>query len=93
MFKKLKFNNIKITKTTQIDTVANVSDNTVLNVDEDGDGKYDLVYKAEANGYGEIVDYSYILYIVIGAVSAIALLVLVLVIRSKIKKRKLSKTK
>lgn len=88
-----KFNNIKITKTTQIDTVANVSDNTVLNVDEDGDGKYDLVYKAEANGYGEIVDYSYILYIVIGAVSAIALLVLVLVIRSKIKKRKLSKTK
>lgn len=88
-----KFNNIKITRTTQIDTVANVSDNTVLNVDEDGDGKYDLVYKAEANGYGEIVDYSYILYIVIGAVSAIALLVLVLVIRSKIKKRKLSKSK
>lgn len=88
-----RFNNIKITKNTQIDTVANVSDNSVLNVDEDGDGKYDLVYKAEANGYGEIVDYSYILYIVIGSVSVIALLILVLLIRSKIKKRKLSKIK
>ena len=88
-----KFNNIKITRNTQIDTVANVSDKTVLNVDEDGDGKYDLVYKAKANEYGEIVDYSYIIYIVIGALSVIVLLVFVLVIKRKIKKRKLSNTK
>lgn len=88
-----KFNNIKITKSTKVDTVANVSDKTVLNVDEDGDGRYDLVYKAEANGNGELVDYTYVIYIVIGVVSAIAVLVLVLVIRAKLKKRKLSKTK
>lgn len=88
-----KFNNIKITKSTKVDTVANVSDKTVLNVDEDGDGRYDLVYKAEANGNGELVDYTYVIYIVIGVVSAIAVLILVLVIRAKLKKRKLSKTK
>lgn len=86
-----KFNNIKITRNTKIDTVANVSDNTILNVDEDGDGKYDLVYSAEANGYGEIIDYTYIIYIVIGGISVIVLLVLVLIIRNKIKKRKVLK--
>lgn len=88
-----RFKNIKITKNTQINTVANVSDESILNVDEDGDGKYDIIYKAEANGYGKIVDYSYVIYIVIGAVSVITLFVIVLIIRSKIKKRKLSKIK
>ncbi len=88
-----KFNNIKITRNTKIDTVANVSDNTILNVDEDGDGKYDLVYSAEANGYGEIIDYTYIIYIVIGGISVIVLLVLFLIIRNKIKKTQSIKEK
>lgn len=82
-----KFNNIKITKRTVIDTVATTSNSTVLNVDEDGDGKYDLKYKAIENGRGEIVDYTYIFYI---AVTLVVLLVLLIII-VKIKKHKKSK--
>ena len=69
-----------------IDTVANVSDKTVLNVDEDGDGKYDLTYQAEANGNGKLVDYSYIIYIIAAAAVVLIILVVVLVIRSKLRK-------
>lgn len=83
-----KFKNIKIKKNTLIDTVANVSDKTVLNVDEDGDGKYDLTYQAEANGNGKLVDYSYIIYIIVAAAVVLIILITVLVIRSKLKKRK-----
>lgn len=83
-----KFKNIKIKKNTLIDTVANVSDKTVLNVDEDGDGKYDLTYQAEANGNGKLVDYSYIIYIIVAAAVVLIILITVLVIRGKLKKRK-----
>lgn len=48
-----KFEDIRITKRTQIDTVATVSSNSTLNIDEDGDGKYDLKLRAVENGYGE----------------------------------------
>ena len=81
-----KFKNIKIKRNTLIDTVANVSDKTVLNVDEDGDGKYDLTYQAEANGNGKLVDYSYIIYIIAAAAVVLIILVVVLVIRSKLRK-------
>lgn len=37
-----RFENVKITKQTVIDTVAAVSDESVLNIDENGDGKYDV---------------------------------------------------
>lgn len=87
-----KFNNIRITRSTQIDTVAEVSDKTVLNVDEDGDGKYDTVYQASANGYGKIVDYSYIFYILVGLVSFLVLLIIILIISNKIKKVKNKKS-
>ncbi len=83
-----KFKNIRITGSTEIDTVANVSDHTVLNVDEDGDGKYDVVYRAVANSNGEIVDYSYIWYIVISGVSVIALIIIVFVVIRKKRKFK-----
>ena len=85
-----KFRNIKITKRTEIDTVAAVSDSTVLNVDEDGDGKYDLKYRATENGRGELVDYTYIIYIVIGAVALIAILVTAVMLRKHFKKKKLN---
>ena len=87
-----KFNNIRITQSTQIDTVAEVSDKTVLNVDEDGDGKYDTVYQASANGYGKIVDYSYIIYILVGLVSFLVLLIIILIISNKVKKIKNKKS-
>lgn len=79
-----KFRNIKITRKTEIDTVASNTDKTVLNVDEDGDGRYDLKYKAGSNERGELVDYSWMLYIAIGAAALIA----ILIIWIKIKKRK-----
>ena len=50
-----RFENVKITKQTVIDTVAAVSDESVLNIDENGDGKYDVKLRAEENGYGEEV--------------------------------------
>ncbi len=79
-----KFRNIKITKKTEIDTVATPSPETVLNVDEDGDGKYDIVYKAEANGRGRIVDYTYLYYIGAGVGAAV---ILAIVITVAVKKR------
>lgn len=82
-----KFSNIKITKRTVIDTVATDSNSTVLNVDEDGDGKYDLKYRALENGRGEIVDYTYVIYIAIGVV----VLILILIVTIKIKKYRKSK--
>lgn len=78
-----KFTNIKITRKTVIDTVAKYSGSTVLNVDEDGDGKYDLKYKASENSRGEIVEDSYIIYIVIGAVVIVLLLGVTIFIRIK----------
>ena len=83
-----KFTNIKIRKSTVIDTVAAKSKNTILNVDEDGDGKYDLKYKAGANERGEIVDYSYIFYIAFVVIGLTAVLIVFLVVRKKMKTRK-----
>ena len=83
-----KFTNIKIKKSTVIDTVAAKSKNTILNVDEDGDGKYDLKYKAGANERGEIVDYSYIIYIVIATVGLIIAAAVFLIIKKKTNTRK-----
>lgn len=86
-----RFRNISINRNTSIDTVAEVADSTVLNVDEDGDGKYDIKYKAKANSYGEEVDYTFVVYIVVSAVIAIALLIVILVICKKVKKKKQNK--
>ena len=82
-----RFTNIKITKNTVIDTVAAKTKTTVLNVDEDGDGKYDLKYRAGANERGEIVDYSYIFYIVAAVIVLIILLIVFLIVKKKIKSR------
>lgn len=83
-----KFTNIRINKATVIDTVAAKTKKTVLNVDEDGDGKYDLKYKAGANERGEIVDYSYIFYIAIATIVVLAVLIVLLIIRKKIKAKR-----
>lgn len=83
-----KFENIKITRKTRIDTVASDSGSSILNIDENGDGKYETRLRAKENGYGEetaILDW--ITYVIIGAVIFI-LLGTVVVIRYKKKKRK-----
>ena len=83
-----KFNNIKITKRTVIDTVATPSKATILKVDEDGDGKYDLTYKATENSRGELVDYTYIIYIAIGAAAVVIILIVTIIIKKRLKLKK-----
>lgn len=82
-----KFKNVRINRKTEIDTVAKRSNDTILKVDEDGDGKYDLKYKAGANELGKVVDYKYIIYISIGAFLIILLLIAFAVIKKKRKKK------
>lgn len=79
-----EFENIKITQRTIIETVAANSGSTILNVDEDGDGKFDLRYRATENGRGEVVDYTYFVY----AIIILVLFLLVVIIIVKIKKTK-----
>lgn len=84
-----RFENIRISKTTVIDTVAGVAGKTVLNVDQDGDGKYDIRYRAEENGYGEEIKSNIMLYVGIGA-GTVVLIVLIIIVHkiSKIFKKK-----
>ena len=82
-----RFEDINITRTTEIDTVAKSSGDTFLNVDEDGDGRYDLRYRAGANGVGEIVDYTYLIFIAAGAAAVLVILITILGKRRNIKKR------
>lgn len=84
-----KFENIKITKQTMIDTVAADSDESVLKIDEDGDGKYDLKLSAEENGYGKEVKTRTWIYIVIG--SGVLLLIIDLFITLKMRKKRKGK--
>ena len=80
-----KFRNIKITKRTVIDTVASNKSTTVLKVDEDGDGKYDLQYKAKENGRGKVVETNYTL-LILGGISLIAVIAIarsIVVIKNK----------
>ena len=74
-----KFQNVRITEQTVIDTVAAVADESVLNVDEDGDGKYDIRYSAAANEYGRELKQSMLPYILICA-DALAAIIIILII-------------
>lgn len=82
-----RFRNIEINKYTVIDTSTKHTDKTVLNVDEDGDGKYDLKFRAGENELGKLVDYTYIIYIVCGVVGAIAVIAVIVTIKKKLKRR------
>ena len=83
-----RFENVKITKQTVIDTLAAVSDESVLNIDEDGDGKYDLKLRAEENGYGEEVTVPIWIYAGIGGGVLLLLLVVVAVLKTRKNKKK-----
>lgn len=83
-----RFENVKITKQTVIDTVATVSDESVLNIDEDGDGKHDLKLRAKENGYGEEVTVPIWIYAGIGGVALLVLLGAVTVLKIHKNKKK-----
>lgn len=83
-----RFENIKITRRTEIDTVAAVSKESVLNIDEDGDGKYDLKLRAEENGYGEEVEKSILIYVVAVSGAVLLLLIVILIVRKNRKNKK-----
>lgn len=85
-----KFSDIKITEQTVIDTVATNSDATILNVDENGDGKYDLKYKATENAEGELVNDTYLIYIYIavGVVAFILVVIAIILIMKHLKSKK-----
>ncbi len=83
-----RFSNIRISNRTSINTVAEVSDSTTLKVDEDGDGRYDITYKAKANEYGKEVNYTFMVYTILSLVVALVLLIFVLVMYKKLKKRR-----
>ncbi len=84
-----RFENIKITRNTTIDTVASTADKTYLSVDSDGDGRYDVEYVAGENEKAEPVDKT-LDYIVmgIGAASLIGIVVCILIISARVKRRK-----
>ena len=66
-----------------------VASESVLNIDEDGDGKYDLKLRAEENGYGEEVKIAeWIYYAVIGAGTLIVIDIIIVIILKKKRKNK-----
>lgn len=75
-----KFEDIDINKDTVIDTVANTSEKTLLNIDEDGDGKYDLKLQAGVNGYGEEVKVDRGIFIIL-AYAFISALIITIIVR------------
>lgn len=83
-----RFKRIPITKQTVIDTSTERSGKTQLNVDTDGDGRYDEKYRAGENGYGKLVDNSFLLWIALGFAAVAAVLIAYIVIRKKIEKKK-----
>lgn len=83
-----RFENIEITRRTEIDTVAAVSKESVLNIDEDGDGKYDLKLRAEENGYGEEVEESILIYVVAVSGAVLLLMIVILIVRKSRKNKK-----
>lgn len=75
-----KFEDIDINKDTVIDTVTNTSEKTLLNIDEDGDGKYDLKLQAGVNGYGEEVKVDRGIFIIL-AYAFISALIITIIVR------------
>ena len=86
-----KFEDIKITKRTVIDTVAATSKESTLNIDENGDGKYDLRLRAGENGYGEEIKQDYLVYIIGGC--AVLLLLIGVITAHKVRTKKKGKAK
>lgn len=84
-----RFEDIRITQSTRIDTVASNSDSTALNIDEDGDGKYDRKLQAGVNGYGEeVAALAWTAYAAIGVSAFAFACILIFAISIKCRKNK-----
>ena len=83
-----KFTNIKINKKTEISTVAARTASTTLKVDEDGDGKYDYVYKAGANGKGRKVDSMTPFWIALAPAFLLIFILLIMIVVAGIKRKR-----
>ncbi|MCD8180323.1 MAG: VWA domain-containing protein, partial [Firmicutes bacterium] len=86
-----KFRNVEITEDTVIDTTLGYSKSTIVNVDGDGDGEYDIVYQAKKNEYGELKNEISTIYIVSGTVILLLLIISVIALALKSRKRKKAK--
>lgn len=84
-----RFNNIDIGRRTVIDTAVGSTGDTLLSVDYDGDGRYELEYKAGANEKGKPVDRT-LQYIVfgVGCASALGAVVSAVILSVRVKRRK-----
>lgn len=82
-----QFEDIAVSDSTRVDTTARRARTTVLNVDEDGDGRYELKYRAGANETGKIVDYTYVICLAAGAAAAAAGAAAGMIIRKRKKQR------
>lgn len=81
------FEDIKITKRTEIFTVAAETKKTTLRVDEDGDGKTDITYQAKSGEIGAEVTILETVKLVIIIAAAVMALVVICIIVAKKKKR------
>lgn len=83
-----RFENIQISKGTIVNTIAVRSDDTILKVDEDGDGRYDLSYHAGENEQGELIEHFGVIYalLIIGYTGSLLLGIIVYKKSRKLKK-------
>lgn len=82
-----EFHDVKINKHTVIDTVASTSRSTVLKVDQDGDGDYDVTYRAKENSIAEEDNASTVIWVVVAAVIVVAAAAVAVLIVIKKRKR------
>lgn len=82
------FEDIRITRNTMIEATAAVSDQSVLKVDTDGDGRFDIAYRAGQNEHAQQTKVIPWLTVTLVAAGTVALAVVLVVILQKKKKRK-----
>ncbi len=82
-----EFRNIKINRKTEINTVAAVSEMTYLKVDDDGDGKYDQIFRADKDSKAVLVESNLLPIIIIVIASLAALLIIEILIRGFLRNR------
>lgn len=86
-----EFPNITVTSSMKASSNTERSDSSTLEVDENGDGKTDVIYETESNGTMKEKKNQTVLFICIGVVVAVAL-ILIIVIIVALKKSKKKRT-
>ncbi len=82
------FSQIPITSHTKIDTNTDGSENTILELDSDGDGEVDKTYEAGANEEGKEVEQKSQMPLYIGIGCGVAVLIIVVIIVVVVHKKK-----